>query len=64
MQHYVCDSWDKRIRIWGAMTQPGATFTPACGRLARVIYIHYLSKVASCLFSMILPHRTAFLCQC
>lgn len=27
------------------MTQQGPTFTPACGRLAKALYVHYLSKV-------------------
>eukprot|EP00884_Botryococcus_braunii_P016492 jgi/Botrbrau1/3526/Bobra.341_2s0053.1 len=44
-QAYVNFGWGKKLNIWGNFAEPGDTFSPSGYRLARVIWIHYLSKV-------------------
>ena len=52
VQAYINFGWGSQFRPWGNMTEPGATFSPSGYRLARVIWIHYISKVHCCCFSI------------
>ena len=44
-QAYHTFGWAHSFRPWGNVAEPGARFSPSGRRLARVIWVHYLSKV-------------------
>jgi hypothetical protein len=45
LQSYKNFGWGKNLKLWGNEAEPGDVFSASGYRLARVIWIHYLSKV-------------------
>ncbi|KAK9810738.1 hypothetical protein WJX73_003990 [Symbiochloris irregularis] len=43
-QAWINFNWGDNLRPWGNVTESGAKFSPSGYRLARVIWIHYISK--------------------
>ena len=44
-QSYRTFRWDRKFQLWCNPNDSGRTFSPDGYRLARVLWIHYLSKV-------------------
>ena len=44
-QSYRTFRWDRKFQLWCNPNDSGSTFSPDGYRLARVLWIHYLSKV-------------------
>ena len=44
-QSYRTFRWDRKFQLWCNLNDSGRTFSPDGYRLARVLWIHYLSKV-------------------
>lgn len=46
MQAWINFGWAQNLRPWGNVAEPGTKFSPSGYRLARVIWIHYISKAS------------------
>ncbi len=47
MQCYAAFGWSDRFRLWCNPVEPGQSFTESGYRLARVLWLFYLSKVCA-----------------